>query len=306
VTSGAPAAEPASVGFIGLGHMGYAMAANLARRGHTVCAWDRDTGARARFAAEFSMPAPANLGELAAADIVITMLPTGAVVREVLEGGGAVSLVNTLRPGSIVIDTTSSVPDGTKALGAALAARGVAMIDAPVSGARKGALDGTLVFMIGGDDEAALVRATPALAAMGTRLIRTGPLGSGNAMKALNNFVSAAGFAAACEALVIGGQFGLDPAVMTEVLNLSTGRNFSTEVSLPRIVARNFKGTFTLGLFTKDTRIAAEMADAAGVTAPISHLVYARMAEAVEKLGGDGDHTTAQLHWETQVGPSRK
>ena len=88
---------------------------------------------------------------------------------------------------------------------------------------------------------------------------------------------------------------------MTEVLNLSTGRNFSTEVSLPRIVARNFKGTFTLGLFTKDTKIAAEMADAAGVTAPISHLVHARMAEAVDKLGGDGDHTTAQLHWETQV-----
>lgn len=143
--------------------MGYAMAANLARRGHTVRAWDRDAAVRARFAAEFSMPAAAGLDDLAAADIVITMLPTGAVVRQVLESGGAASLVNTLRPGSIVIDTTSSVPDGTTALGAALAARGVAMIDAPVSGGRKGALDGTLVFMIGGNDDAALARATPIL-----------------------------------------------------------------------------------------------------------------------------------------------
>ncbi len=281
--------------------MGSAMAANLVRKGFTVRTWDRDPEARARFAAENGVAETAAFTDLAAADIIVTMLPTGDVVNRVLTDGGAESLINTLRPGSIVIDTTSSVPDGTRALGAALAARGVALIDAPVSGARKGALDGTLVFMIGGDDAAALDRATPVLSAMGTRLIRTGPLASGNAMKALNNYVSAAGFAAACEALIVGREYGLDPAVMVDILNISTGRNFATKVSLPRIVDRNFVGTFSLGLFTKDIKIAADMAEAAGVTAPITHLVHARMAEAVAALGGDGDHTTAHLHWETQV-----
>ena len=248
--------------------MGSAMAANLVRKGFTVRTWDRDPEARARFAAENGVAETAAFTDLAAADIIVTMLPTGDVVNRVLTDGGAESLINTLRPGSIVIDTTSSVPDGTRALGAALAARGVSLIDAPVSGARKGALDGTLVFMIGGDDAAALDRATPVLSAMGTRLIRTGPLASGNAMKALNNYVSAAGFATACEALIVGREYGLDPAVMVDILNISTGRNFATKVSLPRIVDRNFVGTFSLGLFTKDIKIAADMAEAAASPPP--------------------------------------
>jgi 3-hydroxyisobutyrate dehydrogenase len=303
VTDIRPASTAETIGFIGLGHMGAAMAANLVRRGYRVLGWDRDPAARARFATDAASAEPAAIADLAAADIPITMLPTGDVVRHVITDGGGDSLANTLRPGAVVIDTTSSVPDDTRALGALLAARSVAMIDAPVSGARRGALDGTLVFMIGGDDAAALERSTPVLAAMGTRLIRTGPLASGHAMKSLNNYVSAAGFAAACEALVIGGQYGLDPAVMVDVLNVSTGRNFATKVSLPRIVKREFIGTFSLGLFTKDLKIVADMARAAGVTAPLAELVHARMAKAVAVLGGDGDHTTAQLHWERQVAP---
>jgi len=288
------------IGFVGLGHMGHPMAGHLVRHGYRVLAWDHDAGARGRFATESATAPLADAGELASADVLITMLPTGEAVRQVLTDGGAASLVDTLRAGSLVIDTTSSEPENTRTLGAMLARRGVAMVDAPVSGARKGAMEASLVFMIGGDD-AAVDRACAVLSVMGSRLIRTGPLGSGHAMKALNNFVSAAGFAAACEALVIGRQFGLDDAVMVEVLNQSTGRNFATKVSLPRIVSRDFNGTFSLSLFTKDTRIAAAMAEAGGVTAPISQLVYARMAEAVEHLGGDGDHTTAMLHWETQV-----
>ncbi len=289
-----------TIGFVGLGHMGFPMAGHLVRRGYPVLAWDCDAAARARFAAEFGGAPLADASELAPADILITMLPTGEVVRQVLTEGRTASLLATLRAGGLVIDTTSSEPAGTRELGAMLASRGVAMVDAPVSGARKGALEASLVFMIGGDD-AAVDSACAVLSVLGSRLIRTGPLGSGHAMKALNNFVSAAGFAAACEALVIGRQFGLDAGVMVEVLNQSTGRNFATKVSLPRIVARDFNGTFSLGLFTKDARIAAAMAEASGVTAPISQLVHARMAEAVAELGGEGDHTTAMLHWETQV-----
>ena len=284
-----------AIGFVGLGHMGSPMAGHLVQRGYRVLAWDHDAAARERFATQSGAAPIVDASELGRADILITMLPTGDIVRQVLAGLSAC-----LRPGSLVIDTTSSEPEGTRQLGAMLAARGIAMVDAPVSGARKGALEASLVFMVGGDD-AAVERANASLSVLGSRLIRTGPLGSGHAMKALNNFVSAAGFAAACEALVIGRQFGLDDGVMTEVLNQSTGRNFATKVSLPRIVSRDFNGTFSLGLFTKDTRIAADMAEASGVTAPISQVVHARMAEAVARLGGNGDHTTAMLHWETQV-----
>ncbi len=125
-------------------------------------------------------------------------------------------------------------------------------------------------------------------------------------MKAMNNLVSGAGFAAVCEAVIVGRRYGLDPAAMMEVLNASTGRNFTTENNLEKIVTRAFDGTFALGLFAKDIGIAAAMADAMGVASPLSHLVHRLMAEARDALGGDGDHTTAILHWErTAASPSR-
>jgi 3-hydroxyisobutyrate dehydrogenase len=289
-----------TIGFIGIGTMGWEMAAHLARAGHEVIAYDLDAARRERFAREFSTRQPAGLADLARASILITMLPNGAVVRQVLTEGGASSLAERLQPGSVLLDTTSSVPAGTRELGALLARRGVAMLDAPVSGGRIGAVQADLVFMLGGEDAAAIERVTPILAPMGKRVFRTGPLGSGHAMKAMNNFVSCAGFAAACEALIIGQRFGLDPAVMVDILNVSTGRNFSTERSMQRIVDRSYNGTFKLGLFTKDVKIAADMADEMGVAGPISHMAYQWMAEALERIGGEGDHTTAYAYWEKQ------
>jgi 3-hydroxyisobutyrate dehydrogenase len=165
--------------------------------------------------------------------------------------------------------------------------------------------------MIGADDDSAFVRAKAVLSHLGEKLFRMGPLGAGNAMKALNNFMSAAGFVAACEAVVVGERYGLDPKVMVDVLNVSTGRNFTTEHTLKRIADRTFDipatlGLFTLGLFTKDVKIAAEMAESEGVDAPLHHIVYERMAEALAQLGSDVDHASAHTYWEKSMVASAK
>ncbi|WP_342636474.1 NAD-binding protein [Methylobacterium nonmethylotrophicum] len=127
---------------------------------------------------------------------------------------------------------------------------------------------------------------------MGTAIFETGPVGSGHAMKALNNYVSAAGLTAACEALRIGARFGLDPALMTDILNVSTGRNNSTEVKLkPFVIPKTYASGFSLALMAKDLRTADELARHEGVPAPLSHAVAALWQEALEELGTEADHT---------------
>src|SRR5690606_569731 len=163
---------------------------------------------------------------------------------------------------------------GTQKLGAALAKRGIVLIDAPVSGGVPRAEAGALTLMIGTDDEAALAKARPALEAMGKQLFRTGPLGSGHAMKALNNYVAAAAFIASTEAIRIGQHFGLDPAVMVDIMNVSTGRNFNSEMTIKQhVLSGTFATGFQLGLMTKDVTIAADHGENIGVKAPLSGLV---------------------------------
>ena len=155
---------------------------------------------------------------------VITMLPTGRDVRHVLLTAEEGALMEALAPGSIVIDMSSSAPAGTRELAAMLAARGVTLVDAPVSGGTRGAEAGSLTIMIGSDNRAAVERIRPILSAMGQKLFETGGSGTGHAMKALNNFIAGTNFLAAAEALVVGRRFGLDPALMTDIINQSTGR----------------------------------------------------------------------------------
>jgi 3-hydroxyisobutyrate dehydrogenase len=175
---------------------------------------------------------------------------------------------------------------------------GVALVDAPVSGGTKGAQDGTLTIMIGGDDEAAVARAKPILECMGKRLFDTGPLGSGHAMKALNNYVAATGFAAASEALIVGERFGLDPKTMVDIMNVSTGRNFSTENTIKgQVLTRAFASGFALGLMAKDVKIAADLAAGLDLDAPILRLASARLGDAAGAVGGGKDHTVAYSFW---------
>jgi 3-hydroxyisobutyrate dehydrogenase len=280
-----------AVGFIGLGRMGAPMAARLAGAGHALSVCDVDAGAVQRFVAQH----PAKVAETPraaaeAADVVITMLPSSAIVAEVLRGpDGALA---GLKRGSIVVEMSSGVPAITQALEAEVVAAGGLLIDAPVSGGVARAVTGELAIMVGGSD-GPLNAAEPLLKAMGTSILRTGPVGTAHAMKALNNLVSASGFLISVEALLIGKRLGLDPAVMVDVLNASTGVNNSTQKKLkPFVLSRRFDSGFALDLMVKDLGIALGLADDGHVIAPLAAMTRNLWAEALAD-GVGPDHTAA-------------
>lgn len=291
-----PFAPPERIGFVGLGRMGAPMARNLARAGFTLAVADASDAAVKRFAADVACETPASLAALGGAcRAVITMLPDGKVVRDVALAAG-------LAPGSIVIDMSSSAPVGTRELGATLAARGIALVDAPVSGGVRKAVDGSLSIMAGGDADA-IERVRPVLAAMGRQIFLTGPLGAGHAMKALNNYVSAAGLAAAAEAVIAGTRFGLDAATIVSILNASTGKNNSTENKFPQFVlTRAFDSGFSIALMVKDLRIALDVARATGSPVPLGEACLEAWTRAEHLLGGQADHTAAVQYWEQLAG----
>lgn len=281
------------IGFVGIGNMGRPMAANLAKAGYALSVLDIDTNRARSFAQAIGGRAADSAADLArASDMIVTMLPTGREVRQALVEAEGGALAKGLQPGAIVIDMSSADPVGTRTLGDELKGRGIALIDAPVSGGVPRAESGTLAIMVGGDDEAAVARAMPLLQAMGKQIFRTGPLGSGHAMKALNNYVAAAAFTASAEALVLGGKFGLDPAVMVEVLNASSGRNFNTEFPIKHhVLTGSFAAGFALALMAKDVGIAGSMAEAIGARAPMTELVRRLWAEARDGMPPGADFT---------------
>ena len=285
------------VGFIGIGNMGWPMAANMVRAGVELIVYDRDPERVAGFAREHHSLGARSLSELAAATVIVTMLPTGQDVRNVLLSGEG-GLVRHLTKGSLLIDMSSSEPFGTRSLGATLAEHGILMMDAPVSGAVPRAREATLAIMYGCDDPSVPARAQPLLATMGKQLFATGGLGTGHAMKALNNFIGGATFAAVSEAVLIGQRFGLDPEKMVDILNASTGRSFITELAMKQHVLNGrFASGFQLGLLAKDVKIAADLGRAVRLDAPLTQLVSARWALARERLGAQRDNTEAIRAW---------
>jgi 3-hydroxyisobutyrate dehydrogenase len=292
-----------SIGFIGLGNMGVPMAANLAQAGYQVIAFDLDAERAQDFAKEHSARATTDLAELGkSVDAIVTMLPTGKEVRDVLFNAQGGTLAANLKAGTYVIDMSSADPVGTRTLGKDLAVRNITLVDAPVSGGMPRAKDGSLAIMIGGD-AAAIAAVKPLLSKMGQKLFEVGGLGCGHAMKALNNFLAATSFTAAAEAVTVGRRFGLDPATMMDVVNVSTGRSFASENLIKQHVLSGTFGTgFTLGLLAKDVGIAADLAEQIGVGAPVGQLIRDMWADAREAVGGDQDHTRAAPHWEQRAG----
>ncbi len=220
------------------------------------------------------------------ADAMITMLPDGDAVREaVLEA------LPSLRPGAVVIDMSSSEPAGTRALGVALARNRVHMIDAPVSGARFKAKDGTLAIMAGGDRKV-FRKVLPLLQEMGTEIFHCGPLGAGPAVKALNNYLGAAGTLAGFEALLIARKFGLDPKPMLAAINASTGRNSTTARKIPQdVLTGRFGSGFKLALMAKDVAIASELARDLGVKTPFLKETLRHWKAAQKAMPRNADHT---------------
>ena len=288
-----------TVGFIGIGNMGRPMAANLVKGGYQVVVYDLGAKRAQEAAKDIGAKAAASLAELGEqVDAVITMLPTGKEVRACLLEAEDGALAANLPKGALVIDMSSSDPVGSRATHADLAKRGLAFVDAPVSGGVPRATDGTLAIMIGGD-AAAVEAAKPVLSKMGQRLFEVGGPGTGHAMKALNNVVAGSAFIAVSEALLVGQKFGLDPATMVDVMNASSGKSFNTEhVAKQHVVSRRFASGFSLGLFAKDVGIATDLANAIGVDSPLLGTVTTLLHEARDKVGSDQDHTRAFTYWE--------
>ena len=271
--------------------MGQPMAANLAKEGFAVRSFDLNgTGS-----------SPSVRDAAAGAEVMITMLPDGEAVRKaVLEALPA------LDSGTVVVDMSSSDPAATRALGTMLAARGIELVDAPVSGAVPKAIDGTLTIMAGGN-AATLKRITPLLEKMGDRVFHVGPLGAGHAVKALNNYLGAAGTLAGFEALLIARAYGLDPKPMLEAINASTGRNSATERKIPQqVLTGAFASGFRLALMVKDVGIAYRLARDLGIDAPYLREALKLWRDAERHLPADADHTRAYEYLKRRSAPARR
>lgn len=275
------------VAWLGLGAMGRPMAANLAGV-HETLVWNRTADVAAAHAEEHGTTALSDLADLAGTgvDAVLSCLPTTVEVVDVAEAA-----VEHLEPGTLWIDCTSGDPTASRHLADALAERGVAYLDAPVSGGTDGAAAGTLTIMLGAPDEEHADRARRVLEPCAGKLVHVGPVGAGHAVKAVNNTLLAANLWAAGEGLAALVGQGVDPALALEVINASSGRSNATENLIPqRVVSREFPNTFALPLLAKDARLGADVVAASGTPAPVLKLVRDLAQLAAVDLG-DVDHT---------------
>jgi len=279
-----------TVVLVGLGRMGVPMGRHLRDRlaadGGSLLGYDLAEVARAA-AADAGIDVVDDLVAAAArADVVVLMLPSSRHVESVLRGDVGAAL----RSGCVVVDMGSSEPLSTRALADELAVRGIAMVDAPVSGGVVGAEAATLTIMAGGDADV-LDRVEPLIAATG-RVVRTGPIGSGHALKALNNLLSATTLLISSEALHVGRRFGLTDDVMLSVVNSSTGRSWSTEFKWPTfVVPETYDSGFAMALLVKDMRIATSLARELDLPTELGEASLERWAAALESLGEGADHT---------------
>jgi 3-hydroxyisobutyrate dehydrogenase-like beta-hydroxyacid dehydrogenase len=276
-----------TIGFIGLGVMGKPMAGHLAKAGYQLVVYDKNGASANRISSEFrqvrAVESPKKVAEFS--DIVITMLPTGTHVQEVIRGKEG--LIEGYRSGSLHLDTTSAEPWLTMESAGILEKHGVAMVDAPVSGAEQGAIQAELVFMVGGNKKD-VSRVTPLLEAMGKQQFHLGPIGSGHTMKCVNNLITAMCFMGTTEGLVIGKRLGLDPHKMIDVLNVSTGMSWnSINHFKQRIFNRKFDDHFKLALMIKDIGIAMKLAGDQGLSLPVADLTRRLWKSAAEESESD-------------------
>ena len=197
------------------------------------------------------------------------------------------------------MDMSSSSPLGTRELGALLEKRGIKLIDAPVSNGVRGAVAATLAIMVGGD-KTIFERCRPLLEKIGSQIFHAGPLGAGHAIKALNNYVSAAGLVAACEAVIVGRSFGLEPGVIVDILNASSGMNNTTKNKVKQyMISGAFNAGFTMALMAKDVRTALEVAEAMHGPTRLAQHTSAIWSDAEQQLGAAADHTAIFRYLET-------
>jgi 3-hydroxyisobutyrate dehydrogenase len=282
-----------AVAFLGLGAIGRPMAARLAHAaGVTLTVWNRTAVKADAFASEHGVRAARTPAEAArGADVVITCFPVSADVESVLDASDG--LMAGLSEGAALVDCTSGDPATAKRIAARLAERGVGYLDAPVSGGVKGAVEGILTVMVGGDS-GVLERVRPVIETFGKKIVHCGPVGTGSALKAVNNALLAVHIWSAGEGLVSLASAGVKPDVALDVINSSSGRsNTSMNLFPERVLGRAFPRTFRLALLDKDIDIAAGVAREQKVPSPLIQLTADLFRIAHNALGEEADHVEA-------------
>ena len=280
-----------SVAFIGLGAMGFRMAAHLPKHFDTVYVWNRSFNKAEQHAAEYGTQA-VTLEQAVQADVIFSCLPTSADVERLLEN-------LSLKSGSVWVDCTSGVPDSAQKLAVQLAEHGVIFLDAPVSGQTVGAENGTLTVMVGGNAEG-YEKALPAMQAFGKLIKHVGESGAGFAVKAVNNMLMAVNLCAVAEGFTTLKAHGVNLHEALDCINASSGKSMVTETVLPqRILNRSFPVTFALPLLAKDTGIAIDLAREAKLSAPVLSLTQNLIQAASDLSDKNSDFSSAVKMYES-------
>lgn len=293
-----------TVGYIGLGNAGFSMASNLPKAGYQLIVHDADESKAQKAASEWPNTT-ASKGEPAAfadCEVIITMLPQGKIVREVLLGSKGIA--SALNPGTIIVDTSSSSPFDTKELGNELAKRQLQLVDSPITQTYMHATDaGESTLMVGSDSEEAFAKVEPILRTMASYIFHMGPLGAGHAMKTLNNYIMASSICALSDSLVTGQKFGLDPQKMVDVLNVGTGVCFPTLDTFRRDgLTGRYNSGFGLALLVKDLGITQEFMEKSQFETGLPQILRSYLKFGLDRVDPAADHTACLKGWEERSG----
>ena len=275
-----------NVAVVGLGAMGAPMARNLLKGGHQVTVFARRPDAVASIVAAGARAARSPADAASNAEVVVTMVFDTAAVDAVILGPGGI--IHGAAPGSIVIDHSTIAPDGARRISAALQERGIAMLDAPVSGGATVADAGELTIMVGGS-EAALDRSRPVLECYGRTIVHMGPSGAGQTTKACNQICTVVNMLGAAEAMLMAERAGLDPRKVKEVLMSGFGASRMLDLQAPKMMARDFEGRIESRLHHKDIQLVLEMARSLGLELPASDAASKVLARLQERGGATRD-----------------
>lgn len=282
------------IGFIGLGIMGRPMAKNLLKAGYALTVYDKFANCDELLALGATVAA-SNKDVAAQSDIVITMLPNSPHVKEAVLGANGV--LDGARAGTLLVDMSSIAPGISQEIAAAVKAKGVVMLDAPVSGGEPKAIDGTLAIMVGGDQEA-FATVKPLLETMGSSVVHVGEIGAGNVTKLANQIIVALNIAAVSEAFVLATKAGVDPQAVFNAIKGGLAGSTVMNAKVPMILDGNFKPGFRIELHIKDLQNALDTAHALNVPVPLT----ANVMETLQALKADdmagSDHSAIVRHYE--------
>ncbi|MBU2054105.1 MAG: 2-hydroxy-3-oxopropionate reductase [Proteobacteria bacterium] len=286
------------IGFIGLGIMGKPMSKNLLKAGYPLLVYDIVPAAVEEVAGAGAEKGTSAKDVAAKTDVIITMLPNSPHVQEVVLGKDGI--IQTARPGAIVIDMSSISPLVSREIGAKLAEKGIRMLDAPVSGGEPKAIDGTLSIMVGGS-KADFDEFLPLMKTMGASVVLCGEIGAGNVTKLANQIVVAANIAAVSEALVLAAKAGVNPDLVYQAIRGGLAGSTVMDAKAPMMLDRNFKPGFRINLHIKDLNNVLDTARGIDVATPLTDELMAMMQSLKEEFG-DADHSALVRYYERIAG----